>query len=84
MPTQKDRFKRVKISEVLEPKDGYTAIVGWYWVVVDGCVLFYDGMHPQRNKIESIAKRLSSNMFPDAKIMYIPVAYERPEADGGY
>ncbi|MEM9468369.1 MAG: hypothetical protein AAGA90_23575 [Actinomycetota bacterium] len=40
-PSLLERCTRYPIEEVTAPKDGATALVDRWWVVVDGCVLGY-------------------------------------------
>lgn len=73
-------MKYLPISEAIKPKSGIFKIhVNDYWSVVekDGvdCVMLYRGYAPQCNSNIAIVEHIKEKLYPEAKIVQLPIAY---------
>ncbi len=70
-----DRVVRVPVEKILTPFDGAEVCMNWWWIVLDGCVLFYRGFAAQRNKDKELTESIRDKLYPGAEVRFIPVAY---------
>ncbi len=82
MNTNYDKIRFIPLEELETPKTGYQAMVGYFWVIKDGCAMAYcrfgnkeNTGSPQCNMNETIAKRLKEKLYPDAEVVQVPVAF---------
>lgn len=77
LPTAK--LIAVPIEVLAQPREGDTLIDRW-WVSTPEGVLFYQhptnrGWTPQCNRMERATRLIQENVYPEADITFVPVAY---------
>lgn len=70
----------VPVSEATQPRNGvYQIRKDYYWSVVDkdgiDCIMLYRGYSPQCNSDKSIVEQVNGRLYPEAKIVQLPVVY---------
>ena len=81
-------MKYVPITVATTPKTGEWRLrVNAWWSVIEHkgqeCIMFYNGYAPQCNENKSIVDDISRRLYPEAKVMQIPVVYIPLESDYG-
>jgi hypothetical protein len=77
------RILAVPLDALTTPCNGDT-MTDRYWVVRDGCVLFWQGYGNKRgwsaqcNHDERITEKVLAKLYPGASIEFVPVAYVGP------
>jgi hypothetical protein len=66
---------KIPIEKATKPFDGARVYADKWWIVMDGCVLFYRGRSPQCNANEDIAKRLRDRLYPGAEVHQLAVVF---------
>ena len=84
-PEFENRMRFVPVETITTAKNGlYQVRVNAYWPTVerDGkdCVMFYGGNShykgtPQCNLYKEIAEAVTDKLYPEAKIVQLPIAY---------
>lgn len=75
----KKLLKHVTIEKATMVFDGATALCNRWWIVDDGCILFYRGRAPQCNSQKEIAEAIRDRLYPNAEVRFLPVVYRRQE-----
>ncbi len=69
------RFQKITIEEAIKPKDRARVYINKYWSVVNGCVLFFEGVAPQCNSNKDIAEMVTKKLFPSGQVKFLDIVY---------
>ena len=66
---------RIPVEEAITPRNGMVVMCDRWWIVLDGCLLFFKGFAPQCNAVEKIAKSIRDRLYPDADVRFLPLVF---------
>ncbi len=75
MPVDLKLCKKIPLEKATTPVDGAEVMANRYWVVVDECILLYRGVAPQCNGNKEVADSIQKKLYPDGKVLHLPVVY---------
>jgi hypothetical protein len=75
-----DPWTWVSIKELSVPRNGRVCYCDYYWIVHDGCVLFYEEQYPQCNQQKEIMEymwKAELGSIPNIRVELIPCLFLR-------
>jgi len=70
---------KIPIEKAQTPFEGAQVMINRYWVVEDGCILFWNKYSPQCNSNERIAQDIQKRLYPEGSVKFLPVVYVEPD-----
>jgi len=75
MKVNEKLLTKVPIEKATTLFDGARVYANYWWVVRDGCILFFRKFAPQCNKNREITERLRDKLYPGADVQFLPVVF---------
>lgn len=69
----------IPVEKATTPFDGAYVYANRWWIVRDGCVLFFCKFAPQCNPNKEITERLRDRLYPGAEVRFLPVVFAKME-----
>ena len=74
------RMTYIPVERATTPRTGdFRLRVNAWWSVIDhggiDCIMLYAGYAPQCNDSEVVVKSINSKLYPEAKVVQLPVVY---------
>ena len=66
---------KIPLEKALKPFDGASVMLNRFWIIEDECILFYNKYSAQCNSDSTIAESIRKRIYPDARILFLPVVY---------
>jgi hypothetical protein len=66
---------KIPLEKAQTPFNGAEVMTDRYWVVEDGCILFWNKYSPQCNSQKSVAEYIQKKLYPSGSVMFLPVVY---------
>jgi hypothetical protein len=66
---------KIPIEKAITPFEGAYVMLDRYWVVEDGCILFWNKYSAQCNSQERIAQDIQKRIYPEGSVRFLPIVY---------